>query len=123
MPPLPVTGRREPTEEWGAYTQIPGSKGEASVLAEATSGRSQSTGWELLQPPLPWGQGARPESEEQAGQAQGMEKRGSHTGGWKVTKEDGDQCPPGMHQTKRAGPQRPESCRRMKGRPKGRQES
>ena len=93
MPPLPVTGRREPTEEWGAYTQVPGSKGEASVLAEATSGSSQSAGWEQLLPPL--GRGACPESEEQASQAQRMEKRGSQTGGWKVTKEDRDQCPPG----------------------------
>ena len=95
MPPLPVTGCQEPTEEWGAYTQVPGSKGEASVLAEATGGSSQSARGEGLPPPPLLGRGARPELEEQASRAQGMEKRGSQTGGLKVTKEDRDQCPPG----------------------------
>ena len=41
VPPLPVTARREPTEKGGACTKVSGSQGEASVLAEATSGRLQ----------------------------------------------------------------------------------
>ena len=79
VPPLPVTARREPTEKGRAST-VSGSQGEASVLAEATSGRLQPDEWELLPPPPPLGRGAHPELEEQARQTQGMEERGSRAG-------------------------------------------
>ena len=94
MPPPPVTARREPKEKWGTNTKVTGSQGEASVLAEATSGRLQPEGGELLPPPPLLGRGAHPESEEQARQAQEMEKRGSRTGEREAAKEDRDQCPP-----------------------------
>ena len=93
--PLPlVTARREPKEKGGAYTKVSGSQGEASVLAEATSGRLQPDEWELLPPPPPLGRGAHPELEEQARQTQGMEKRGSRAGVWEAAKEERDQCLP-----------------------------
>ena len=94
VPPPPVIARREPTEKGGAYTKVSGSQGEASVLAEATSGRLQPDEWELLPPPPPLGRGAHPELEEQARQTQGMEERGSQDGEWEAAKEDRDQCPP-----------------------------
>ena len=94
MLPPPVTARREPKEKGGAYTKVSGSQGEASVLAEATSGRLQPDEWELLLPPPLLGRGAHPALEEQARQTQGMEKRGSRAGVWEAAKEDRDQCPP-----------------------------